>query len=112
MSKKVLVISGDGIGPDITTETRKVLDVVNTRFNLAIEFDEALLGGAAVDVAGVPMPDETLRKAENSDAIFFAAIGGPGIMSAVICVPKKAYCNCAPHCSYLAIYVLPFCIRN
>lgn len=77
MSKKVLVISGDGIGPEISVEARKVMDVVNERFELEIEFDEALLGGAALDATGVPMPDETLEKAQASDAILFAAIGGP-----------------------------------
>lgn len=77
MSRKVLVISGDGIGPEITAETRKVLDVVNQRFQLGMEFDEALLGGAALDATGVPMPDETLQKAKQSDAILFAALGGP-----------------------------------
>lgn len=77
MSRNVLVISGDGIGPEITVETRKVLDVVNTKFDLGMEFDEALLGGAALDATGVPMPEETLEKARASDAILFAAIGGP-----------------------------------
>jgi len=77
VSRKVLVISGDGIGPEITAETVKVLDVVNQRFELGIEFDEALLGGAALDETGVPMPDETLNKAKDSDAILFAALGGP-----------------------------------
>ena len=77
MSRKVLVISGDGIGPEITVETRKVLDVVNTKFDLGMEFDEALLGGAALDATGVPLPEETLKKARASDAILFAAIGGP-----------------------------------
>ncbi|MEE8057826.1 MAG: 3-isopropylmalate dehydrogenase [Pseudomonadales bacterium] len=77
MSRKVLVISGDGIGPEITAETRKVLDVVNARFDLGMEFHEALLGGAALDAAGVPMPTETLEKAKVSDAILFAALGGP-----------------------------------
>ena len=77
MSKQILVIPGDGIGPEITAQTRKVLDVVNQRFNLGMQFDEALLGGAAIDATGVPMPDETLHKAKASDAILFAAIGGP-----------------------------------
>ncbi len=77
MSRNVLVISGDGIGPEITAEARKVLDVVNERFSLGIVFDEALLGGAALDATGVPMPDETLQKAKASDAVLFAAIGGP-----------------------------------
>jgi 3-isopropylmalate dehydrogenase len=77
MSKKVLVISGDGIGPEITVETRKVLDVINEQFQLDLQFDEALMGGAAIDATGVPLPDETLDKARASDAILFAAIGGP-----------------------------------
>ena len=76
-SRNVLVISGDGIGPEITVETRKVLDVLNQKMNLGIVFDEALLGGAALDATGVPMPDETFTKAKASDAILFGAIGGP-----------------------------------
>ena len=67
MSRKILVISGDGIGPEITAETRKVLEVVNGRFTLDMQFDEALLGGAALDATGVPMPDETLNKAKASE---------------------------------------------
>jgi 3-isopropylmalate dehydrogenase len=77
VSRNVLVIAGDGIGPEITKETCKVLDAVNEKHQLGMVFDEALLGGAALDAAGVPMPDETLAKAQASDAILFAAIGGP-----------------------------------
>jgi len=77
VSRKVLVISGDGIGPEITVETRRVLDAVNEKCQLGMVFDEALLGGAALDATGVPMPEQTLAKAMDSDAILFAAIGGP-----------------------------------
>ncbi|MBL4826205.1 MAG: 3-isopropylmalate dehydrogenase [Spongiibacteraceae bacterium] len=77
MSKKILLISGDGIGPEITTESVKVLKQIDKRFSLGFEFDEALLGGAAIDECGVPMPKETLEKAKASDAILFAALGGP-----------------------------------
>lgn len=77
MSKKILIIPGDGIGPEIIAEARKVLDVVDQRFQLGLAFDEALLGGAALDATGVPCPDETLAKAKASDAILFGAIGGP-----------------------------------
>jgi 3-isopropylmalate dehydrogenase len=77
MSRQVLVISGDGIGPEITTEVRKVLAVVDDRFQLGLSYDEALLGGAAIDATGVPLPPETLAKARRADAILFAAIGGP-----------------------------------
>lgn len=77
MTRKILLISGDGIGPEIMIEACKVLDVVDQRFNLGLEYDEALLGGVAIDAAGVPMPDETMAKARASDAILFAALGGP-----------------------------------
>lgn len=71
------MIAGDGIGPEIMAEARKVLDVVDRRFGLGLEFEEALLGGAALDAAGVPMPEETIARARQSDAILFGAIGGP-----------------------------------
>jgi 3-isopropylmalate dehydrogenase len=77
MGKKILVISGDGIGPEITVEARKVLDVLNEQFSLDLQFDEALMGGAAIDATGGPLPEETLAKARACDAILFAAIGGP-----------------------------------
>ena len=77
MSRKVLLISGDGIGPEISVEAKRVLDIINEQFNLGIEYDEALLGGAAIDATGVPLPDETLTKARDCDAILFGAIGGP-----------------------------------
>jgi 3-isopropylmalate dehydrogenase len=77
VSKKILVISGDGIGPEITVETLKVLSVINEQFALDLQFDEALMGGAAIDATGGPLPEETLTKARTCDAILFAAIGGP-----------------------------------
>jgi 3-isopropylmalate dehydrogenase len=77
MSKNILLVSGDGIGPEIMLEARKVLDVVDAKFGLDLQFDEALVGGAAIDATGVPLPEESLAKAKASDAILFAAIGGP-----------------------------------
>lgn len=77
MSKKVLVIAGDGIGPEIIVEAKKALDVLNEQFSLGMEFDEALLGGSAYDATGLPCPEETLEKSRASDAILFGAIGGP-----------------------------------
>src|SRR5690554_3833227 len=77
MGKKVLVLPGDGIGPEIVTEARKVLDVVNARFELGLEISEALVGGAAIDATGVPLPDETLAACKQADAILLGAVGGP-----------------------------------
>lgn len=77
MSRHVLMIAGDGIGPEVAAEARKVLAVVDQRFQLGLTYDEALLGGAAIDATGVPLPPETLAKARRADAILFGAIGGP-----------------------------------
>lgn len=77
MSKKVLILPGDGIGPEIVTEAKRVLDLVNQQDRLNIEFNEALVGGAAIDATGQPLPDETLRAARDSDGILLGAVGGP-----------------------------------
>ena len=77
MSKKVLVLPGDNIGPEIVTEAVKILEKVSDQFNLGIELDYAHLGGAALDAVGEPCPQETLDKARQSDAILLGAVGGP-----------------------------------
>ncbi|GGO76038.1 3-isopropylmalate dehydrogenase [Marinobacterium nitratireducens] len=77
MSKQVLILPGDGIGPEIVREARRVLEAVNTRYSLGLELDEALVGGAAIDATGKPLPDETLAAAKAADAILLGAVGGP-----------------------------------
>ncbi|MEM6998411.1 MAG: 3-isopropylmalate dehydrogenase [Pseudomonadota bacterium] len=77
MTKKILILPGDGIGPEIVTQAEKVLAFLIEERGEKLELDHALLGGAAVDVAGVPMPDETLVKAKESDAILLGSVGGP-----------------------------------
>ena len=77
MSKNILLIGGDGIGPEIMVEARKVLDVINKKYNVGMDYSEALLGGAAIDADGTPLPASTLEKAKACDAILFGAIGGP-----------------------------------
>lgn len=74
---KVLVLPGDGIGPEIVSEAVKVLNVAKEKFGLEVELDEALVGGAAVDAEGDPLPESTLEKARAADAILFGSIGGP-----------------------------------
>jgi 3-isopropylmalate dehydrogenase len=73
----VLLIDGDGIGPEVVREARKVLDAVAKQQGLVLEYEQALLGGAAIDATGVPMPEATLAAARRADAILFGAIGGP-----------------------------------
>ena len=77
MSKQVLVLPGDGIGPEIVAEAVKVLNKVNDSFGLGLELVEGLVGGAGYDACGTPLPAETLEKANNASAILLGAVGGP-----------------------------------
>lgn len=77
MSKNVLILPGDGIGPEIVAEARRVMALVNEQDNLGLEFSEALVGGAAIDADGVPLPEATLNAAKAADAILLGAVGGP-----------------------------------
>jgi 3-isopropylmalate dehydrogenase len=77
MSKNILVLPGDGIGPEIVTEAVKVLATLRDDFGLDIELDEALVGGAAIDATGGPLPNATLDLAKEADAILLGAVGGP-----------------------------------
>jgi len=77
MSKKILVLPGDGIGPEIIREAVKVLQLANEKFNLDFELLEGELGGAAIDKHGVPLADSTLELAREVDAVLLGAVGGP-----------------------------------
>ncbi|MBT3032222.1 MAG: 3-isopropylmalate dehydrogenase [Candidatus Thiodiazotropha sp. (ex Lucina pensylvanica)] len=77
MSKNILVLPGDGIGPEIVSEAVKVLAVLRDDFGLDVDLDEALVGGAAIDATGRPLPDATLDLAREADAILLGAVGGP-----------------------------------
>jgi 3-isopropylmalate dehydrogenase len=77
VSKKVLILPGDYIGPEIIAEAVEVLKSVDRRFGLGLELEYGLLGGAAIDAHGVPLPDATLERAREVDAILLGAVGGP-----------------------------------
>ena len=74
---RICLLPGDGIGPEITAEAVKVLNTVGSRHGVAFEFEEALLGGIAIDETGTALPDATLEAAHRADAVLLAAIGGP-----------------------------------
>ncbi len=76
MNYNVAVIPGDGIGPEIVAEARKVLDAVGERFGHTFSYTELLMGGASIDVHGVPLTDEALEAAKASDAVLLGAVGG------------------------------------
>jgi len=77
LSKKILILPGDGIGPEIVAEAVKVLICLRDDFGLDLEIYEALVGGAAHDEHGHPLPEETLRLAHDCDAVLLGAVGGP-----------------------------------
>ena len=76
MNLKIGVIKGDGIGPEIVTEAMKVLDKVAKRYGHNIEDRQLLMGGASIDVHGVPLTDETVAEAKSCDAVLMGSIGG------------------------------------
>lgn len=76
MNYKVAVISGDGIGPEIVTEARKVLDKVSHKFGFDLTYTEVLMGGASIDVHGIPLTEEAVAVCKESDAVLMGSIGG------------------------------------
>ncbi|MBK1717931.1 3-isopropylmalate dehydrogenase [Thiocystis violacea] len=77
MSKKILVVAGDGIGPEIVAEAIKVLNALQADGSIDVTLQHALVGGAAYDAFGDPLPEETLAAARASDAVLLGAVGGP-----------------------------------
>lgn len=77
MSKKIVVIPGDGIGAEITDSAVAVLKKAAEKHNLELEFESHPAGGTAYDLCGTPLPDETLNAAKAADAVLFGAVGGP-----------------------------------
>lgn len=72
---KIAVLPGDGIGPEIIEQGVKVLKAISEKFSVNFDFNEGLIGGAAIDTEGVPLPDSTLEMAKLSDAVYLGAIG-------------------------------------
>ncbi|MDR4507971.1 MAG: 3-isopropylmalate dehydrogenase [Candidatus Brocadiaceae bacterium] len=77
MKKRIAVLAGDGIGPEIMKEGKKVLEAVAKAFDHVFEYKEALVGGCAYEKHGHPLPDETKKICDSADAIYFGAVGGP-----------------------------------
>lgn len=75
MDKKILIIPGDGIGAEVTQWGKKVLERIGEKKSFHFVFDSGLMGHVAIEATGDPLPDETLQKAKQSDAILFGAIG-------------------------------------
>lgn len=77
MTHKILLLAGDGIGPEIMAATQAMLGALSSRFGFQCELEQALMGGCAIDAHGTALPDSTLALARAADAILFGAVGGP-----------------------------------
>ena len=77
MNKTIAVIRGDGIGPEIVNEAMGVLDAVAKKFGHTFTYQEAPMGGCAIDASGVPLPDSSLETCLNADSVLLGAVGGP-----------------------------------
>lgn len=77
MEKKITVLPGDGIGPEVVASAVKVLQVIGKRYNHTFHLGYAAIGGAAIDQFNNPLPDETIAMCEESDAVLLGAVGGP-----------------------------------
>ena len=73
----LLILPGDGIGPEVMAEVRKVIDWFGAKRDLVIDVSEDLVGGAAYDAHGVPLTDATMARAQEVDAVLLGAVGGP-----------------------------------
>ena len=76
-NKKLLLLPGDGIGPEVMTQVRRVIDWMATRGHARFELGEGLAGGAAIDAEGKPISDTTVARAKEADAVLFGSVGGP-----------------------------------
>lgn len=77
MEKKIAVIKGDGIGPEIVSQALKVLNQVAKKYNHIFHYEEVLAGGCAIDATGKCLPEETIAKCKASDSVLLGAVGGP-----------------------------------
>lgn len=77
-TKKIVILGGDHVGPEVVAEAVKVLKAISSvKPEVQFEFQEHLIGGAAIDATGVPLPDESLEAAKKADAVLLGAVGGP-----------------------------------
>jgi 3-isopropylmalate dehydrogenase len=77
MKAKIVVLPGDGVGPEVVAEARKVLEAVASKHGHEFSFENQLIGGIAIDETGDPLPEATLKACKGSDAVLLGAVGGP-----------------------------------
>src|ERR1700679_2353719 len=76
-NKKLLILPGDGIGPEVMREVRRIIDWMDRRRMVTFDVTEGLVGGASIDARKTPISEETMQAAKDADAILFGSVGGP-----------------------------------
>ncbi len=98
MSHRILILPGDGIGPEVVAEACKVIEALRAHHGFDVQLDEGLIGGAAIDQTGTPLPQQTQAKARQADAVLMGAVGGPAWDTAPREVrPEKGLLNIRRH---------------
>ena len=77
MKAKIVVLAGDGVGPEVVAEARKVLEAVASKKGHEFSFENQLIGGIAIDETGDPLPEATLKACKGAEAVLLGAVGGP-----------------------------------
>ena len=106
MSKNyhIAVLAGDGIGPEVMAEALKVMDAVGKKHGFTVSREEHLVGGAAIDHCGKPLPEDTVKACDNAQAILAAWAAPSGIIFRIICAPKlELFCHCVNATAFSAI---------
>ena len=133
MSYRVGVISGDGIGPEIVAEARKVLDCIGEKYGHTFEYEEILMGGCSIDATGEPLTEQAIAQAKGSDAVLMGSIGGntstspwyqlppnlrpelPQTLLSICCFPmpyQPLYLTCCTHNLQRINHFPPECLRS
>ena len=103
-SFKIAVLPGDGIGPEVMAEARRVLAVAEKKFGFSLALTEARVGGIAIDVDGRALPEETVRICSESDAILFGSVGGPKWESLPPNEQPRTLRRCSPFRKHFALF--------
>ena len=103
---KITLLKGDGIGPEIVDEAVKVLNKTAEKRGFSVAYEEAELGGIAIDHTGVPLPEETIAKCKASDSVLLGAVGGPkweisraATVRRLDCLESAGRWGCLPICA-------------
>ena len=92
-NRKLLVLPGDGIGPEVVSQVLRVVDWLVKKRSVSFDLQEGLVGGAAYDAHGTPLTDETLTDALAADAILFGSVGGPQYDDLPLTLSRNGVCS-------------------